>query len=206
MRRLPSILGSGLWRALDRERIGAGAARRWRSSPTSATNCSTASAPTRWRRGCGRGVQRLADRGGRRSRSRACRWRASPAWGRCATALRTLYVPGCRLTLAELKAAADRLDDELRTIAAELRRGGRRAAGRVVWPRRDPRPPPPPRRPLARGLRRLGAAAAPSREGVGRRAGPRLGSRAAEVRSLARVMRFTRQPVLRLPDLRLWLY
>jgi hypothetical protein len=33
--------------------------------------------------------------------------------------LRTVYVPGCRLSLAELRAAAERLDEAVRRIAAE---------------------------------------------------------------------------------------
>jgi hypothetical protein len=205
MRRLPSILGSGLWRALARERIGAGAAPPLALVTDVGNDLLYGFAADQVAAWVRAGVQRLADGGATIAITRlpmASLASVGPARYR---ALRTLYVPGCRLTLAELRAAADRLDDALVTIAAEF--GAAAVDQPGEWYGLDA---------IHLRRRRLDDLwhAACDAWGLGgarfARASvvewARLGSRAAEVRSLARVVRFTPQPVLRLPDLRLWLY
>jgi len=122
-------------------------------------------------------------------------------------ALRTAFVPGCQLPLPMLKEAAVWLDEELRAIAAEsgiafIEQPGdwygldaihvRRRCIDRLWSRvADAWNWPPAARPARAGVREWAA----------------IGSRAAETRSLARVMLHTPQPAWRSRDgLRLWLY
>lgn len=199
-RRLPSILRSGLWQALDRLEPAA--------TPRPACAVVTdigndllygfsVEQTAGWVREC---LARLADRGARVAVTAlplASVARAGPLRYRL---LRTVYVPGCPLSLAELRAAAERLDEAVRMIAAahdapvveqpgdwygfdsiHVRRGRLDAlwdAAAAAWGL--PEPTAPPRATLAEWA------------GIGRRA--------AEVRSLAGVMRYTRQPVMCWPD------
>lgn len=199
-RRLPSILRCGLWQALDRLEPAA-SSRRVCTVVTDIGNDLlygfTVEQTAGWVREC---VRRLADRGARVAvtalplasvaRAGAVRYRL----------LRTVYVPGCPLSLEELRSAAGRLDAAVREIVAEhgavvVEQPGewygfdsihvRRPRLDALWNAAAdawglPGPALPPRATLAEWAR--------------------IGRRAAEVRSLAGVMRYTRQPVLRWPD------
>lgn len=198
-RRLPSILRSGLWRALDRLEPAA-APRPLYAVVTDIGNDLlygfTVEQTAGWVREC---AARLADRGSRLvvtalplasvARAGALRYRL----------LKTVYVPGCRLSLGELRSAAERLDEAVRAIAAVhgaavIEQPGewygfdsihvRRCRLESLWAEACGR----------WGLAGAGAARVPIGEWA------RIGSRAAEVRSLVGVTRFTPQPVLRWPD------
>jgi hypothetical protein len=118
-RRLPSILRSGLWRGLDR--LGPAAA----SRPVCAVVTDigndllygfSVEQTAAWVREC---IARLADRGARVAVTAlplASVARAGPLRYRL---LKTVYVPGCPLSLDQLRAAAGRLDEAVREIAAE---------------------------------------------------------------------------------------
>ncbi len=207
LRRLPSILGCGLWRALDRER-----ATKVEPAPPLALVTDIGNdllygfavdQVAAWVR---ESVRRLADRGATIAITRLPLASIGGVGRVRYRALRTCYVPGCRLALDEMKVAAGRLDAAVVAIADDV--------GAIVveqpgeWYGLDA---------IHVRRRRLddfwhgvcGAWGWP--EGVSP-AGPSfldwalLGSQAAEVRSVARVMRFTPQPVVQRPDLRLWLY
>jgi hypothetical protein len=206
MRRLPSILACGLWRSLA-ENASAG-----KASPVAVVTdvgnellyglgvAQVAGAVRET-------VRRLADRGvtiAITGLPLASIGSVGPVRYR---ALRTAFVPGCRLPLPVLKDAAAWLDDELRAIAT--------AAGAVFiaqpadWYGLDAihvR-----RRSIGRLWREVAdawnwpTATRPPRGSV--REWAAIGSRAAETRSLARVMLHTPQPAWRSRDgLRLWLY
>ena len=114
--------------------------------------------------------------------------------------LRTVYVPRCPLSLGELRASAVRLDEEVRGIATDhgvavVEQPGdwygfdsihvRRRRLDTLWTAAaDAWSLPGPSRPPQAGLAEWA----------------RIGRRAAEVRSLAGVMRYTRQPVERWRD------
>ncbi|MFM8414294.1 MAG: hypothetical protein ACKOCX_06175 [Planctomycetota bacterium] len=198
-RRLPSILRSGLWRALDRLEPAA-AVRPVYAVVTDIGNDLlygfTVEQTAGWVREC---LARLADRGTRVAvtalplasvaRAGAVRYRL----------LKTVYVPGCQLSLGELRSAAERLDGAVRGIAGELgaaviEQPGewygfdsihvRRGRLEALWSEACGR----------WGLPGVG----PARVRLGEWA--RIGSRAAEVRSLVGLTRFTPQPVTRWPD------
>lgn len=194
-RRLPSILGSGLWRALDRHGGKATVA-----LVTDVGNELLYGFPAdeiaSWVR---ESVRRLADRGATIAITRlpmagivavgAIRYRA----------LRTCFVPGCRLSLTDLKDAAARLDASLEAIAGDF-------SAQIIeqpphWYGLDT---------LHIRRRHLDDLLLAACEAWGfscvepsSRATAAdwitVGTKAAEVRSLAGVMLFTRQPVLRLP-------
>ena len=202
LRRLPSILASGLWRALDREQ-----AAKPRALLTDVGNellygLGVAAVAD----GVRAAARRLADRGATLAitglplasiaRVGRVRYRL----------LRTLYVPGCLLSLRDINDAAQWLDDELRAIAADtgatfLEQPGawygldalhvKRSRLDDLWASVGDAwaLPPTPGRPRA-SLREWAV----------------IGSRAAEVRSVARVMRFTRQPVIERRGLRIWMF
>jgi hypothetical protein len=198
-RRLPSILRSGLWQALDRLEPH-GSARPVYGVVTDIGNDllygfsvqQTAS----WVRKC---VGRLAERGARVAVTGlplASVNRAGPLRYRL---LKTVYVPGCPLSLGELRAAAARLDEAVRMIAAE--HGATLVEQPSDWYGFDSI------HVRRRRLDNLWQAAAdawrlpestPPRASLTEWA--RIGRRAAEVRSLAGVMRFTPQPVIHWPD------
>jgi hypothetical protein len=198
-RRLPSILRCGLWNALDRAE--AAAARR----PVMALVTDIGNdllygfaveQTAGWVREC---VARLTARGARVAVTAlplASVARAGPLRYRL---LKTVYVPGCPLSLGELRKAAERLDAEVRGIAAEsgaevVEQPGdwygfdsihvRRHRLEALWH-------------AVADAWTLPGSTAP-RASLAEWA--RIGRQAAEVRSLAGVMRFTRQPVVRWPD------
>lgn len=206
MRRLPSILGSGLWRALDREGVGDG--RPVQALVTDIGNDLlygfSVEQVAEWVR---ESLARLSARGAAVAVTRlplASVDRVGPLQYR---ALRTLYVPGCPLSLDALKEAVRRLDAEVVAAAAEhdaavLDQPGdwygldamhvRRRCLDTLWHR-------------ACDAWGCGPASSVGRAGLARWA--MLGSRAAEVRSLAYVPLFTPQPAYRGRDaLRAWLY
>ncbi|MEX0671467.1 MAG: hypothetical protein WD060_13530 [Pirellulales bacterium] len=208
LRRLPSILGSGLWRGLDRDRA---AGLDGRASPlalvTDIGNDLLYGFPVdqvaAWVR---ESVGRLNDRGASVAITRLPLASIASVGPLRYRALRTCYVPGCRLTLADLKSSAQRLDDAVVAIAADL--GATLVGQPGDWYGLD-----------AIHVRRrrldnlwhrvcdawgLGPTANTPRPSIGEWA--RLGTRSAEVRSVGRRMRFTPQPVVQRPDLRLWLY
>jgi len=201
-RRLPSILASGLWRALDRERpdqplaviTDVGNELLYGLGVTAVASAVREAAT------------RLADRGARLAITGlplagiagvgAVRYRL----------LRTLYVPGCLLRLAELKAATRWLDEELQAIAADT--GAVFLEQPAEWYGFDALHV---RRPHLSALWQrvcdawtLPAATTRPRPSLADWAV--LGSRAAEVRALGRLMRLTRQPVVDRDAFRMWMY
>jgi hypothetical protein len=206
-RRLPSILGSGLWRALDREAAGTPAdAARPLTLVTDIGNDLlygfSVEQVASWVRAA---VKRLADRGGRIAITRLPLESIAGVGPARYAALRTLYVPGCRLSLAALRDAAADLDHHVVAIANEHaattieQPGGwygldaihvRRRRLDDLWHR-------------VADTWTLPAATGP---GPTWREWAVVGSRTAEVRSLARHMLFTPQPCATLTDVRLWLY
>ena len=199
-RRLPSILRSGLWQALDRLEP-CESARPVRALLTDIGNDLlygfSVEQTAGWVREC---VARLADRRTRIAITAlplASVARAGPLRYRL---LRTVYVPGCPLALEPLRAAAERLDEAVRGIAAEhgavvVEQPGEWYGFDSIHVRR-------------RRLDALWNSAADAwglpisiaRPRATLADWARIGRRAAEVRSLAGVMRYTRQPVLRWPD------
>jgi hypothetical protein len=206
MRRLPSILWCGLWRALDREGVSHG--RQVHALVTDIGNDLlygfSVTQLTAWVDEC---LARLAARGATVAITRL----PLPSLGQVGPvryrALKRLYVPGCQLSLPALMDAAAALDEEV------VRLAGRYSATLIEqpgdWYGLD-----------AIHIRRrylpalwheacdawgCPAAAGPARASFGRWAA--LGRRAPEVRSLAHRMRFTPQPSVHGPEaLRLWLY
>ena len=199
-RRLPSILRSGLWQALDRLEPH-GSTQPVCGIVTDIGNDLlygfSVEQTAGWVREC---VARLAARGTRVAITALPLESVARAGPLRYRLLRTVYVPGCRLSLTELRAAAERLDAAVRGIAAEH--------GAVVveqpgeWYGFDSIHV---RRPRLDALWNAAAdawglpgPALPPRVTLGEWA--RIGHRAAEVRSLAGVMRYTPQPVFRWPD------
>jgi hypothetical protein len=216
MRRLPSILWCGLWRALDREGVGraeVGHAGMDDGRPVHALVTDigndllygfSVTQLTAWVDEC---LARLAARGATIAITRLplqSLERVGPVRYR---ALKRLYVPGCQLSLPDLVAAATELDRDVAGLAARYgatlieQPGGwygldaihiRRRHLPALWHR-------------ACNAWGCPAAAGPARASFGRWAA--LGRRAPEVRSLAYRMRFTPQPSVHGPGaLRLWLY
>jgi hypothetical protein len=204
-RRLPSILTSGLWRALERHSDTSAEPRRPLALVTDIGNDLlygfSAEQVAAWVR---EAVRRLADRGGRIALTRlplASLATVGPARFRL---LRTCFVPGCRLSLEALASAAADLDARIAEVAADhaatlIEQPGAWYGLDAIHLRR-------------RQLDALWHAAgdAWALPTASARASWRdwamLGSRAAEVRSLARRPRFTPQPVIRRDALRLWLF
>lgn len=208
LRRLPSILGSGLWRALDREASG--------DRDEAARPCAlvtdigndllygfAAGQVAAWVR---ESVRRLAEHDGRIAITRLPLESLESVGPARYRALRTCYVPGCRLSLAELKAAARVLDEAVAAVAREfdatlVEQPGawygldaihvRRHRLDDLW---------------HRACDAWGLAPSAAAVNVSLAEWARLGTKAAEVRSLARRMLFTPQPVVRRADLRLWLH
>ncbi len=202
LRRLPSILASGLWRALDRERIERPCALLTDVGNELLYGLGVAAVA----RGVREAAARLADRGAALAitglplasiaRVGRVRYRL----------LRTLYVPGCLLSLAEIQDASQWLDDELRAIAAQT--GGTFLEQPGDWYGLDALHV---RRSRLDDLWQLVADAwelqpASSRTSASLVEWATLGSRAAEVRSLARIPRLTRQPVIERGGMRVSMY
>lgn len=201
-RRLPSILDCGLWRALDRERI-----ERPMVVVTDVGNELLYGLGVTAVAGAVReATHRLSARGGRlviTGLPLAAIAGVGPGRYRL---MRMVYVPGCQRALDELKEAAQWLDDELRALAADTgavfleQPGGwygfdaihlKRSRLDELWQRVCD----------AWGL--PCTTASPRATWSDWAA---IGSRGAEVRSLARAMRFTPQPVVTRHDLRVWMY
>ncbi len=201
-RRLPSILSSGLWRALDRERADQPLAVITDVGNELLYGLGVSAVASAVREA----AERLADRGARLAITGlpiAGIGRVGPVQYRL---LRTLYVPGCLLSLAEIKDASRWLDDELQAIAADT--GATFLEQPAEWYGVDAIHV---RRPHLDALWHrvcdtwtLPAAATRPRATLTDWAA--LGSRAAEVRSLGRITRLTRQPVIDRDALRVWLY
>ncbi len=201
LRRLPSILRCGLWRALDRHGFSVPPAE---AGPlcglvTDIGNDLLYGIPVEqvaawvWE-----AMRRLAVRRARIAVTRLPLASVARVGAGRYRALKTLFVPGCPLSLAELKAATARLDREVAAIAAEFNaevidQPGdwygldslhvRRRHLDALWGRAV----------AAWGLEPAGAA----RSSLARWAA--VGTRAAEVRSLAGVTRFVPQPAAPLP-------
>ncbi len=191
-RRLPSILGSGLWRGLDRYGDAAPFA-----LVTDVGNELLYGFPAEqiasWVR---ESVRRLADRGATIVITRLPMAGIATVGAVRYRALRTFFVPGCRLSLAGLKEAATRLDAELLTIAGDF-------SGQIIeqpahWYGLDTLHV---RRRHLDDLWRMACEAwgfhaveSPVRPAV--IDWLKVGTKAAEVRSLGGMMRFTPQPVL----------
>jgi len=202
-RRLPSILRSGLWRGLDR-RGGAAPFALVTDVGNELLYGARAELVASWVRET---VWRLADRGATIAIARLPMAGIAEVGQVRYRALRTFFVPGCRLSLAELKQAATRLDADLQAIAGDY-------SAQIIeqpahWYGFDT---------LHVRRRHLddlwhmacnawGFPAAQSSAKSSATDWLKIGTKAAEVRSLAGVMRFTRQPVYRgRKGLRLWLY
>jgi len=205
MRRLPSILWCGLWRALDREAVAA-------SGPLRAVITDVGNdllygfsveQTAAWVR---QAAGRLAAHDATLAITRL------PLEGIASVGtvryrlLRTLYVPGCPLSLDQLQDAAARLDTALVAIAREfgstiIEQPGAWYGLDAIHVRR-------------RSLDALWSEVCDAWELPSGAARPRatlndwaaVGRRAAEVRMLAGRMRFTRQPVIDRDRLRLSLY
>jgi hypothetical protein len=191
-RRLPSILRSGLWRGLDRHGGQAPLA-----LVTDVGNellyGARAELVASWVRET---VWRLADRGATIAITRLPMAGIAEVGPVRYRALRTFFVPGCRLSLAGLKEAAIRLDADLQAIAGDFRAQVieqpahwygfdtlhvRRRHLDDLWH-------------MACKAWGIPVVESPVASAVATWA--RVGTKAAEVRSLGGVMRFTRQPVL----------
>lgn len=203
MRRLPSILGSGLWRALERD----DAAPRPVALLTDIGNDLLYGFPSRlvadWVGEC---LRRLSNLGTRTAITRLPLASVATVGPGRYRAFRSLFVPGCRLSLAAIKEATAELDADLASLASE------HAATLIDqpgdWYGLDPIHPR--RRHLSDLFHTVGDAwglpQGRRRGGAGWRDWAVLGSRAAEIRSLARRVRFTPQPVVARGDLRVWMY
>ena len=191
-RRLPSILGSGLWRGIDRQG-GAAPVALVTDVGNELLYGLTAEQIASWVR---ESVRRLVDRGATIAITRLPMASIAAVGAVRYRALRTFFVPGCRLSLAGLKEAAIRLDADLQAIAGDFR-------AQVIeqpahWYGFDTL------HVRRRHLDDLWHAASeawgvPAIEPAVRSSATdwlKIGTKAAEVRSLAGVMRFTKQPVL----------
>lgn len=196
-RRLPSILGCGLWRALDRDTVGR------ERSVALVTDIGndllygfTVDQVAGWVR---ESLRRLGERATCVAVTGLPVASVAEVGGFRYRALRTCYVPGCRLSLEELKVAAMELDARVRGIAAE------HSAVLIEQPREwygfdaiHLR-----RRRLGdlwhRGCDLWGWAATGPGPAATYAEWMTLGSRSAEVRSLVRRMLFTPQPVIDRP-------
>jgi hypothetical protein len=191
-RRLPSILRSGLWRGLDRHGGQAPFA-----LVTDVGNellyGARAELVASWVRET---VWRLADRGATIAITRLPMAGIAEVGPVRYRALRTFFVPGCRLSLAGLKEAAIRLDADLQTIAGDF--GAQIIEQPAHWYGFDT---------LHVRRRHLddlwhmackawGIPVVESPVASSLATWARVGTKAAEVRSLGGVMRFTKQPVL----------
>jgi len=201
-RRLPSILASGLWRALDRERAEEPLAVITDVGNELLYGLGVTAVASAVREA----AKRLADCGARLAIT------GLPLAGIAGVGpvryrlLRTLYVPSCLLGLAELKEATRWLDEELQAIAADT--GATFLEQPAEWYGVDALHV---RRPHFDALwhRVCDAWTLPPVVDAPRATfadWATLGSKAAEVRLLGRIPRLTRQPVIDRDALRVWLY
>jgi len=191
-RRLPSILRSGLWRGLDRQG-GEPPVALVTDVGNELLYGLTAEQVAAWVR---ESVWRLADRGATIAITRLPMAGIATVGVVRYRALRTFFVPGCRLSLDGLKEAATRLDADMQAIAGDF--GAQIIEQPAHWYGFD-----------TLHIRRrhlddlwdraceawgLPVAGSPVTSSVAD--WMKIGTKAAEVRSLGGVMRFTRQPVL----------
>jgi hypothetical protein len=200
MRRLPSILWCGLWRALDRDGFGADERRRVALITDVGNDLLYGFPPEQVASWVREAVGRLLDRDAAVVIARLpleAVDRVGPGRYR---ALKTLFVPNCPRSIEGIKSAAADLDGRLADIAAAsglrtIDQPGewygldtlhpRRRCLHTLWHRScDAWELPPAPRPRRAGFR----------EWAG------LGRRAAEVRSLGRRMLYTPQPAYRYRD------
>ena len=191
-RRLPSILRSGLWRGLDR-RGGEAPLALVTDVGNELLYGARAVLVASWVRET---VWRLADRGATIAITRLPMAGIAEVGPVRYRALRTFFVPGCRLSLAGLKEAAIRLDADLQTIAGDF--GAQVIEQPAHWYGFDTLHV---RRRHLDDLWQMACNAwgipvveSPAASSLAMWA--RVGTKAAEVRSLGGVMRFTKQPVL----------
>ncbi len=191
-RRLPSILRSGLWRGLDRH-DGAAPLALVTDVGNELLYGARAVLVASWVRET---VWRLADRGATIAITRLPMAGIAEVGPVRYRALRTFFVPGCRLSLAGLKEAATRLDADLQTIAGDF--GAQIIEQPAHWYGFDTLHV---RRRHLDDLWHMACQAwgipvveSPAASSVATWAS--VGTKAAEVRSLGGVMRFTKQPVL----------
>ncbi len=201
-RRLPSILASGLWRALDRDAAAAPAALVTDVGNELLYGLGVTAVAT----AVSEAVERLRDRGGRVAITGLPLASIAGVGQARYRLMRTVYVPGCQLALGELQEAARWLDDELRAIAVDtgstfLEQPGDWYGFDAIHVKR---------RRLDGLWQAVGDAWALPDATHRTRASfaewATLGSRAAEVRSLAGLTLFTRQPVVARAGLRVWMY
>jgi hypothetical protein len=201
-RRLPSILASGLWRALDRGQVEKPLALVTDVGNELLYGLGVAAVAGAVREA----ARRLADRGARLAITGLPLESISGVGGLRYSLLRTLYVPGCPLAIDELKEATQWLDDELRALAIEC--GATYIEQRGDWYGFDA---------IHLKRPRLDALWESAGDAWGLPAAARrpratladwatLGTKAAEVRSIARVTRLTRQPVIDRAGMRVWMY
>jgi len=195
-RRLPSILQSGLWRGLDRQ-SGSESVALVTDVGNELLYGLSVEQITSWVR---ESVRRLADRGATIAITRLPVASIAAVGSVRYRALRTFFVPGCRLSLADLKRATVRLDAELQAIARDF--GAQVIEQPTHWYGFDT---------LHVRRRHLddlwnaacGAWGFPVVESSVTSSVTdwmAIGTKAAEVRSLGGVMRLTKQPVLKLPS------
>jgi hypothetical protein len=205
LRRLPGILGSGIWDALEGE-------------PRDAATLPAALVtdvgnellygfgPDQVAGWVREGVRRLADRGCRIAITRLPLASIAGVGEVRLRLLKTVFVPGCRLTLDALQDSAARLDERLRDVAREfdakiVEQPGAWYGFDAIHVRRS-------------RLDDLWHAAcdawgwerAAARPRAGYADWARLHTRAAEVRAIGRIMLHTRQPAVESRTLRLWLH
>ncbi len=205
MRRLPPILASGLWDALDHD-PRAGAA----STGALVTDVGNeilygfgSDQVASWVR---ESVGRLADRGSRIAITGLPLDSISGVGAVRLRLLKTVFVPGCRLTLGELQDSAARLDDHVRDIARDfgatiIEQPGDWYGFDAIHVHR-------------RRLDDLWHAACDAWGWSQTSSRPRatygdwatLHTRSAEVRSIGRFMLHTRQPTVDTDALRVWLH
>lgn len=201
-RRLPSILASGLWRSLDRGQVEKPLALLTDVGNELLYGLGVAAVAE----AVGEAARRLTDRGARLAITGLPLASISGVGAVRYGLLRSLYVPGCPLTLDALKEAARWLDDEVRSLAAKLdatyieQRGDWYGFDAIHL-----------KRPRLDDLWRSagdawGLPAAPRTPRATLAEWAALGTKAAEVRSVARVMRLTRQPVIDGVGMRVWMY
>jgi hypothetical protein len=205
LRRLPSILACGLWDALDDGSDGDAGVRA--ALVTDVGNeLLYGFGPDQVATWVREGVRRLADRGWRIALTALPTASIAGVGPVRLRLLKTVFVPGCRLTLGELKDSAARLDDRLRDVAREC--GATVIEQPGAWYGFDA---------IHIRRRRLddlwnatcdawgwGPSAAASRATLADWAA--LHSRAAEVRAIGRIMLHAPQPTVDAPTLRLWLH
>ncbi|MFM9058486.1 MAG: hypothetical protein ACKOSQ_05125 [Planctomycetaceae bacterium] len=203
LRRLPSILASGLWDALDGEAAAASPGALVTDVGNEILYGFSADQVAAW---VGEGVRRLAEHGCRIAITGLPLASVAGVGAVRLRLLKTVFVPGCRFTLAELKDAVARLDDRVRDVAREF--GATVIEQPGAWYGLD-----------AIHVRRRhlddvwhaacdawGWERAPSAPRATLGDWATLHTRAAEVRAIGRIMLHARQPAVDTAQLRVWLH